>query len=233
MNQKWLCIVCSLLLITGATACSRPRQESASQKKHSMGESSVSASKPEDDLQIFLANYSEQDMKDLFGIISTAALPNIPNATDANPYYGFQTTSELSSNGLFNFFCHNSDQTKFETYWNEKDQKYHVPVSFVEDTLNHYFEGYKFDANTINIDAFNYQAKEQCFVAAGFPGFDSRKDEVKIIATEQKEDGDIYITAKTLDLEDGTKETGTTEILVVHPTEQGLLFKSYQIVPEK
>lgn len=233
MNKRWLCILFSLLLVIIMTACNA-QSESVASEENSTIESSISASsKPENALQAFLASHSEQDMEDLFLMISAAALPNMPDTTDPYPYYGFQNTSQLSSNGLFNFFCLNCDQTKFEEYWNEQDQMYHIPISFVRDTLDDYFKGYQFDPRTITIDAFKYRAEEQAFVAAGFPGFDGRKNGVKIVSTEQTADGTLCLTAKTLDLEDQTKETGASEILVIQLTETGVLFKSYQIIPRK
>lgn len=233
MRRKWASLLTSLLLIIPLTACNA-QSETALSEENNISESSISASsKPENALQAFLAGHSEQDMEDLFLMISSVALPNMPDTTDPYPYYGFQNTAELSSNGLFNFFCVYCNQIKFEEYWNEQDQMYHIPISFVRDTLDDYFKGYQFDPKTITIDAFKYRAEEQAFVAPGFPGFDGRKNGVKITATKQNADRDITIEAKTLDLEDQTKETGASEILVIQPTETGVLFKSYQIIPRK
>lgn len=186
--------------------------------------------KQEDSLQLFLESYSEQDIENLFSMISAVALPNIPDSTDPYPYYGFKDTSELSSNGLYNFFLVFSDTSEADLYWNESDRQYHIPLSFVHKTLDSYFAGYQFSPDEITYEC-GYLPAEQSFVTTGIVGHDVRKDGVKVTATKQTAQGDISIEAKTLELDDPAKETGGTEILVLHPTETSFVFASYEIIP--
>lgn len=167
-------------------------------------------------------------MEDLFMTISAAALPNMADSKDPFPYYGFKNTSELSSNGLYNFFCCFCDQMELKEYWNEQDQKYHIPIQFVRNTLDCYFEGYHFDPRKITYHC-GYQADKQVFEASGIPGFDLRKDGVDFCSVTQTAKGDICIKAKQWDLYDADVDTVIMETLILHPTNTGYLFTSYHI----
>lgn len=190
--------------------------------------STVVSSEESSQAPSFLASHSEQDLQYLFTMISSVALPNIPDATDPYPYYGFQDTSKLSSNGLYNFFLVFCDDKDAISYWHEEDNRYYIPLSFVRKTLDRYFEGYEFNPEDITYEC-GYQAKEQVFVTPGIAGHDVRKDGVKITETEQNANGDITIEAKKVAFDYQAKDTDT-EILVIRPTETGFHFISYQII---
>ena len=176
----------------------------------------------------FLETHSEQDLQYLFTMISASALSNLPEATDPYPYYGFKNTSELSANGLYNFFEIFCDKTEAQNYWHEEDKRYHIPLSFVRKTLDRYFEGYEFKPEEMTYTC-GYQPKEQVFVTTGIVGHDLGMEGVTITSTEQSPNGDITIRAKAVALDYQAKDTNT-EILVIRPTETGFHFISYQII---
>ena len=234
-HKAAVALLLSLILMLSFSACAETQSNEIEPQSSSQSEPAFSGSTEKQykksALVTFLENYSEEDMEDLFMTISAAALPNMADSKDPFPYYGFKNTSELSSNGLYNFFCTFCDQTKLEEYWNEQDQKYHIPIHFVRSTLDQYFEGYQFIPEDINLQIFNYDKDKQVFVAPAAIGFDCRKDSVKFLSVEQTIERDICIRAKTLNLDIPNKETGATEILVMHPKNNKFFFQSYQIIP--
>ena len=155
----------SLILMLSFSGCAETQSNQTEMQNSSQPEPAFSCSTEKQykksALVSFLEDYSVRDMKDLFMTISAAALPNRADSKDPFPYYGFKNTSELSSNGLYNFFCTFCDQTKLEEYWNEQDQKYHIPIQFVRSTLDQYFEGYQFIPEDINLQIFNYDKDKQ------------------------------------------------------------------------
>lgn len=225
-------LLLSLLLLIGCAdiQSNETERQSLSQAKPEYRDSTEKQYK-KSALVSFLEDYSVRDMEDLFMTISAASLPNRANSKDPFPYYGFKNTSELSSNGLYNFFCTFCDQTKLEEYWNEQDQKYHIPIHFVRSTLDQYFEGYQFIPEDINLQIFNYDKDNQMFVVPAAIGFECRVVGVKFSSVEQTIDGDICIRAKTLNLDIPNKKTGAKEMLVMHPQNNKFYFQSYQIIP--
>jgi hypothetical protein len=155
-------------------------------------------------------------------------LSYIAAAETESSYSGFASPDKISSSALYNFYLAMA-QNDTDKYLSEDDNKYHIPIEAIQNTLDSYFSGYTFDPQQIVREpegtcTYSEEAQEiidDSFVGYGGPAW------IELGSTAPQANGDIVISAHGVDM-DGNKD-GRTETIAVALTESGYQFKSYEV----
>ncbi len=122
---------------------------------------------------------------------------------------GFAQVSDISSDDLYRFANMTVDLDMMNRWYQNTDQKYHIPLSDITVLLDRYFEGYTFVPNGIkHINYYDEEKKELVAAALGGdmgawkPSFVSKEavgdDLIKVqLHDDYSPEYDIIITAKT------------------------------------
>ena len=165
----------------------------------------------------FLEQTSDKDLCELF-LYAHAMGFSIP----FNKYTGFNSPTELNSNGLFNFFLFaaNSDD-----YYDNNTKTYIIPVNSANEFFSRYFESYCFkpEEATHFIDWYNgskQQYESNVFLALLGP--------LEIEITDKISNGDGTITLKGNYLFEN--EVRAHEELTLKIVNGNTMFQKYKII---